>query len=107
MTLLLLALLSGAADPAPRVCLGPAEVDARILEPLRRLERCTAEVEILEAEREGMRDALWETAAALREEQILRATADRRTRRARRGQARAGAGGAGAVLLIVLVLVLL
>jgi hypothetical protein len=109
LALLLTLALAQPPDPNPArpVCLTPAEVSTRILEPLSALVRCRDEVAILSDERDGMHAALYATTAALHDERIARAAADRRTRRARQGQARAAGGGAGAVLLVLLLVVLL
>ena len=97
-----------AQPAAPVVCLTPQEVEARILDPLHRLDRCRREVEIQAAlVDDGARLLAAEHAARLDAE--ARATdADRRRRRANRRAVVAGPAGAGvgAVLLLV-VLVLL
>ena len=103
--LILLATLA-LAEP-PRVCLTADEFRARILEPLHQLERCQREVEIVTDERDRLHGALRQTVTDLRSEQAARVEAERRTRRARRGQPRAAGAGAGAVLAVVLLLVLL
>ena len=106
MIALLLATLAHAADPN-LTCLTPAEVETRILQPLHHLDRCQREVEILADERDGMHSALFKTSAALNDERHAREAAERKTKRARRGQAKAAGGGAAVGALLVLLLVLL
>lgn len=95
------------ADPAPRLCLDAAEVDARILAPLRELERTQAEVAALTDERDTLAHVVGVCARDLDAASNAVAVAERRTRRAKRGQARAAGAGAGSVLAILLLLVLL
>jgi hypothetical protein len=106
----MLTLLLGVAlaqPAAPLTCLTPAEVEARILDPLHRLDRCRAEVQIQTARvDEGARLLAAEHAARL-EADARAEDADRRRKRANRRAVVAGPAGAGVgavVLLIVLVL---
>lgn len=112
MTLILLASLAfaspGVVDnpprpgevSAPEVCLNPAEFDARVLDPLRRLVRCQAEVQV----------QVDELAAAYRDLGQAREVASRyaaEAKRAKRQRAGFFAGGAGSMAVVVIVLLVL
>lgn len=101
------AALANEPPTEPRLCLTATEVDARILAPLRALERCQSEVLATVDERDLAQDTLGAVALELAAEVQARETAERRVRRAKRGQGRAAGVGAGSVLLVVLLLVLL
>ena len=107
----MLTLIFGAAlaqTPAPPLtCLTPAEVEARILDPLHRLIRCRDEVEIYESAAVGYEAALRRAAEEAERARAAEAVADRRRRRADRRAAVAGPSGAVVGALVVILLVML
>jgi hypothetical protein len=108
LTLALAAPPAPAPDPARPVCLTPAEVATRILEPLSALVRCQEEVAITVEERDALAGAAAAMALDLRAEQAARAAADERARRARRQRPTwAGGGSLGTLAIVVLLVVLL
>jgi hypothetical protein len=106
LTLILGVALAQAPDPA-LTCLTPAEVEARILDPLHRLIRCQREVEVHELSAVGYEAALRHAADETERARAAEAVADRRRRRADRRAAVAGPSGAVVGALVVILLVLL
>lgn len=103
----MLILLASLALAQPTTCLTADEVRSRILEPLHALERCQREVEILTGERDGLHAATSALAVDLADAQSAQLVAERRAKRARRGQTRAAGAGAGATLVVVLLLLVM
>ena len=105
MIALLLVTLGHAAEPV--VCLTPAEVETRILEPLHRLDRCQREVEILTRSHDECARIIASEHAGRQRAEVAEREAERRRRRANRRAAVAGPSGAAVGALLVVLLVLL
>jgi hypothetical protein len=92
------------AEDMPKICMNAEQFRDRVLAPLHRLERCTAEIEIQGQEKDELAQAVAVLALEARALEARALEGERKLRRSRR--AKPIWAGAGAILVLTLIILL-